>query len=302
MASAILQGRWTDQRVVFLGDSTVRYLYLTMVNIAAAPSKASVTGWSLCTRYCYWNEHTWLGWSEFYRGTSLANASYCDCYRADGTFLPSEMMENRFNEVGGAALDYFQLLDINAPLRGTWWPGDPDALRTAHKAWAPSWQLQLEIASKTLFAAMKPTAFVVNVGHHLSRNSNKFLGTYDDAKLAVVYERLSRALHALTPNVIWVTSIGNHAVHGNGLRMEHRVIPKHFRNIFNTSTWLAALRGTEHFYDGNLHLQVNDNIALACGLMETLHQDLIPSTGAKHICGEDGRAGVASHGGITPLK
>lgn len=215
-----------------------------------------------------------------------ANGSYCDCYRADGFFAPNQIMENRYNEVGGASFDFFQLLDASTPLRGTWWPGDPDSRRTPHAAFEPAWEMQLEVACKTLFASLRPSAIVVNVGHHLSRGHSSLLQTHTEATLAPLYERVARLLTSVTPRVLWVTSIANHELHQRGLRLEHRLAGEHFPHVFNTSEWLADLRGTAHFFDGNVHLQAHGNVALACGLMRRLHKGLIASTGARYACNE----------------
>ena len=222
----------------------------------------------------------------FYLSRIAANGSFCDCYRADGLFAPNQIIENRYNEVGGASFDFFQLLDASTPLRGTWWPGEPDSRRAPHAAFEPAWELQLEVACKTLFTALRPSAIVVNVGHHLSRGHNSLLQTHTEVSLAPLYQRIARLLTSVTPRVLWVTSIANHELHQRGLRLEHRLAGIHFPNVFNTSEWLAHLRGAAHFFDGNVHLQVHGNVALACGLMRRLHKGLIPSTGARYACNE----------------
>ena len=43
-AAPLLHGRLADQRVLFLGDSTIRYLYLTVVNAASLPDRAAASG------------------------------------------------------------------------------------------------------------------------------------------------------------------------------------------------------------------------------------------------------------------
>ena len=282
---SLLHGRLSDQRILFLGDSTLRYLYLTLVNAGALAGPSAASGWATCTRLCFWNEQTWPSWHEYYQGTSLANGSHCDCYRSQpsGAYNPQSIIENRYNQVGGAHFDYLQLLDVAEPLQGTWWPGDGDELRAVHRAFAPRWALQLEIACRTVIAALRPTAIVVNIGHHLARGRT-LLASRDESSLRRVYERLATSLSAVTPNVLWVTSIANHGLHARGLQLEHRLVREYFPQVINTSEWLAGLRGTGHFWDGNIHLQIHNNLALACGLMRRLHRALIQTTGARHVC------------------
>ena len=67
----MLHGQLTDHRVIFLGDSTLRYLYLSIINLAAQRTENVASSWGLCTNYCFWNERTWSSWTEYYRGTSL---------------------------------------------------------------------------------------------------------------------------------------------------------------------------------------------------------------------------------------
>ena len=284
--SSLLHGRLSDQRILFLGDSTIRYLYLTVVNMAWLPSERASADWAFCSKSCFWNERTWPSWEAYYRGTSLvANHSFCDCYRADGAYSPAEICENRYNRLPGAQvwLDYLQLLDLSEPLRGSWWPGESDEHRRVHSVFAPRWALHLAIAARTLIGELRPSAIVVNLGHHLSRGQ-PLLHTRDAPSLARVYGEVAEALHAVTPNVLWVTSIASHEVHGHGLQLEHALVRSHFRNVFNTSEWLSSLSGLGHFFDGSMHLQIHNNVALACGLMRHLHPSLIVSTGARHAC------------------
>ena len=220
-----------------------------------------------------------------YTGTSLANGSHCDCYRSnEGPFNPLRILENRYNVVGdGVALDYMMLLDLAEPLQGAWWPGDGDERRAVHGAFSPRWAMQLELAARTVISALRPSAIVVNIGHHLARRQ-PLLGSRDAPSLSRVYASVAAALASVTPNVLWVTSIANHELHARGLGLEHALARAHFQHVLNTSEWLASLRGTAHFFDGNIHLQIHNNLALACGLMRRLHSAFVPATGARHVC------------------
>ena len=118
--SPLLDGPLGEQRIVFMGDSTIRYLYLTVVSMARSQVEhGTVSTWLRCEKRCFWNEKTWDGWDEFYQGTSghnatQANGTFCDCYRKQGVWPTNEMMENRFSVgAGGIHLDYLQLVHRN---------------------------------------------------------------------------------------------------------------------------------------------------------------------------------------------
>lgn len=189
---------------------------------------------------------------------------------------------------------YLQLHEPSLPVRGTWWPGDPAELRRAHTTWAPRWELPLQELARTLLPLLRPTAIVVNVGHHLSL-FRPLLSKHSDDKLAEMYGRMARNLREAVepvPKVIWMTTIVNHrnyAEHSNGVQREHALVGgAHFDHVFNTSEVVDSLQKAD-FWDKKIHLQAHGNILLACRLMVLLHQDMIKHTGARHVCLEANR-------------
>jgi len=287
-SAPLLDGPLRNHSIVFLGDSTLRYLYLTLINLGHAPSADVAAAWLHCRERCFWNEHSWPSWSEYYSGTSLSDGRHrnlCDCYRGQG--WPTDMMENRYNAIGGTSMAYLQMLNARGPIRGTWWPGDPDELRMPHSSWAPRWELQFEVLCRTLLPQLQPSVIVVNVGHHVPLHERSDAGVLDQ-----LYARVASALHNVTQNIVWVTSIANHQVHGSWMHLEHGLIRRHFHHILNTSKVISQL-GAEHFFDGHIHMHAHGNILVACRLLAMLHGHLIKATGARHACPTLAPEGVA---------
>ena len=150
-----------DAHIVFLGDSTIRYLYIAL-------AFAWRHGHEL-RQIDYIEEPGGFDWRAFYDNSSALLADWCDCYRTHCCKAHHPVMENRFlrNLSHGAKVTYLQLFGREVPMRGSWWPGLPDSDRTVHSSWAPKWSMPFTKTIHTLLQLLRPTVVVINLGHHL---------------------------------------------------------------------------------------------------------------------------------------
>jgi len=285
MTRPLIDGALDDHTILFLGESTLRYLYLTVLNLLQTSASDNVpAAWQGCQQRCFWNEHTWPSWADFFDGTSIGDANFCDCYRAQGRLNYSETMENRYNHVGRTKFAFVSFYGIrDLPTFGTWRVGDPDTLRKPHATWAPRWEMQIDELCRTLLPSLRPSVILVNFGHHLAANV-PLLSPYKDAELDEMYARIARPLHAITPNVVWTTTIVNHQFdyHSVGVRREQALVGRHFNHVFNASESIGSMT-TEHFIDKYIHLKAHGNALLACRL--TAYLDLLHRTpSARRAC------------------
>lgn len=213
--------------VLFVGDSTIRYLFLTLV--AFLSGETSHGSWKRCTRRCAWHEGTYSSWPEFYRDTS--RLTFCDCVREHPCC--DKIVENRYVTVEGHALTYLQLFG-DLRLKGNWLPGDSDQLRRPHLRYAPRWIVNVSQASIPL-GNVTQDVLVWNMGHHRCDNSLDFLG----AQLSAVARR-----------TIFSTTIGLHPC---------KKVPSNAKEVFNTTDHYVAA----DFWDGRVHLNGDKNWVLA---------------------------------------
>ena len=107
---------------VFIGDSTVRYFFLTLILVL----RGSKIDWIGCKLECPWNERTYRDWGHFYNSTSSGSLEiHCDCFR-NGTRL-EEITENRYTTIGNDSFVYLQMFGHN--IGGVWRRGFDDTLR-----------------------------------------------------------------------------------------------------------------------------------------------------------------------------
>ena len=125
-------------------------------------------------------------WTAFYLETNaMLNTStsheHCDCYRRRGEHakgVKTPIIENRYfvHAPSNVRLTYLEAFHRGEQCHGTWWPGDPDAWRTPHAAFAPRWTIPLPQLVRTLLPVLLApsiatnTAVVLNLGHWLAMN------------------------------------------------------------------------------------------------------------------------------------
>ena len=250
------------EHVVVVGDSTLRYLYLSwlyalrrgkFVDYNAAycdkvkkSLKYSTTG----EPGCLWNEMTWGTWSEFFNSTSSIVDDWCDCQRAE--YAPLEkIVENRYGTLlpNGARLTYLQYFVMN--MHGYWWPGEPNELRTIHTEFSPLWSMPLEDVFRKLLGILRPTIIVLNAGLHLGH-------TIKDDELQA-YATLAKEVQC---PIVWATTLGVDVRKDPGNRHmrntadEARRARKHFAYVFDTyRNWEPV-----DFYDPRMHHLTGTNI------------------------------------------
>lgn len=252
-----------------MGDSTLRYLYLTAVELCA---KHSLTPWGGCKTRCFFNERTWRStpnqsaWDAFFVGTS--SGGFCDCHRGRGSFDLPHTTENRYHEAcAGSRLSFLLAYRPQDGMRGTWWPGQPDSLRRGpYPSYRPAWTLGFEKAALDFVRALKPSVVVLNVGHHLF--PLRHAQGYDEAAVLALYRRLRDALAPTGVRVVWVSTIQQR----DELPMydEAALAGRVWPEVFNTSE-ATARYGRHAFWDGSMHLQLPGNVELATGLLAQLY-------------------------------
>lgn len=227
--------------LVSIGDSTVRYLFLSLVLYL----RHAVVDWQYCARDCPWNEKTWgnVGnetnvtyseqWERFYNGTSNEILEmFCDCYRKDRL-----MMENRYANVHGHALSYYQLFSKDF-IVGTWEPGASDNLRSPHDSYMPAWRRHVWNVSYSFDGDVD--AIIWDKGHHQCGKSSYLQKIHD-------------GLVSKAKNVFFLETIGLNACKSTPSRAQI------FRTGYNWSS--------SDFWDGKIHLNGIPNMFLSYKLV-----------------------------------
>ena len=268
-----------SKHVFFIGDSTVRYLYLTVALLLRGGVDwrgCRACGGSDCgsSETCPWNERSYGSWPSFFVESSAAVGGHCDCARSStwctcahrtesGSCCTAkccdEVLENRYLEhEAGGSLSYLQLLSGHG-LAGRWLPGDPDAWRRPHRIdpqHARRWTCdttRLEDCAALAATPRDATVVVWNVGHW------RFGAPVPDAELRAIHASLRK----VAAHVVFITTIGLHPP------AQHVPDSVHF---FNTSrSWQdvpASSRWThDSFWDRKVHLHGAENRQLALDLL-----------------------------------
>lgn len=138
--------------IVFIGDSTSRYMYLTaayFVSHGRFPNRTERPSLS--------RERTWPSWRDFYLGTNAQMANEkCDCYRANIGYDKRAIYENRYL-CASSNLTYLQLSGLR--------PMTLHASVGCHSnaTWPEPW-----VGTRPLLSAM-PTKMLPHVAPHLGR-------------------------------------------------------------------------------------------------------------------------------------
>ena len=200
-APACAAGR--DTHVLLLGDSTLRFQYLSLAfawrhgHELQQAEEANMTGNVVqhSMRLRGWQQ---FNWSSFFERTSVMIGDQCDCHRSGACcFGRTPAMENRFARFRcGAQLTYLQLWG-RMPMKGTWWPGHPERERSVHRRWAPKWTMPAFEVIRKLLPLLRPTVVVFNLGHHLK-----------SALTEPELQRFGQAFGNLTSTrVVWATTM-----------------------------------------------------------------------------------------------
>lgn len=220
-------------RVIFVGDSTVRYLYLSLI----LSLTQNATDWGGCERHCPWNERTFSNWTDFYALTS--KNMFCDCVRVG--CCRKGVVENRYATVRGNALDFFQFFG-DMTVKGNWVPGEDDTLRRPHATYSPRWHVHVNNLSDVV--AEPYDLAVWNMGHHRCGPAAEF-------------DAVHAALHRVAKRVVFMTTIGLRPC---------RVTPSRAA-LFDTAAFHFTRK--TNYWD-RMHLNGLENLKLATALWHRL--------------------------------
>lgn len=263
----------SSDHLLLIGDSTMRYLYLTLVELLA---DGPVRSWNGCTQQCFFNERTWINsttrkasWESFFVGTAAKGRGFCDCSRGEGSFNLPNTMENRYHEAcSGVRLSFLLLYRPVDGLRGTWWPGGPnEARRGPHLRFEPAWKLSLDVVGRALFPALKPSIVFINAGHHLyPLRTNQ---GYDEDSTLELYRRVHAGLSTDGARIVWVSTIQHR---DEFPRYDEAWLARRAfgKDVLNSSEVTAAY-GRDAFWDRSMHLNLRGNVELACALVRMVN-------------------------------
>ena len=107
----------SGRHLLFFGDSMQRYLYLTLSNFLVngewpRDEQLRPGGESPCSERTWGQDastpDTAAGWERYFKGTSAALRGHeiCDCWRSEKCCKETELTENRYTQVGNAAISF----------------------------------------------------------------------------------------------------------------------------------------------------------------------------------------------------
>lgn len=184
--------------LVIVGDSQLRYLYLTLayaVHFGVLFSPAS----DLEGAGQLYHTSKGLDWQVFYRNTTALFGGYegCDCHRSsnstDCCSVVAPIMENRYyhDPATDLRLTYLQCFGNghDRALRGVFWPGDDPGRARPHSTYDPRWRLTLTEAIQELIPQLAPTVVLLNLGHHkkVPTNASEFAELFGAVHRSVPY-------------------------------------------------------------------------------------------------------------------
>ena len=294
---------------MLVGDSTVRYLYLTLLQLLQPPS--GVRSWGGCKRRCFWNDKSWptpknraayegnrtayaLHWRSFFDDTTsdASGQAMCDCFRdwpCDAGMPNCERgWENRYavlNWCGGARLTFIQYRGKPGELvHGERWPNGvkPNGVRPAKAKvdakvdFNPWWSLPLGHVSRKLSKLHpKPSMVVGNIGHHLGpkerfvRSRRRPTGL-NESSLLPMYAALAQDLRLTgAPRLVWMGTVQWAGDQGPNSKDEQALAARVFPEVLDTARLTAPMDQTR-FWDGSTHLDLAGNVELGLALLQLL--------------------------------
>ena len=161
-----------NKSVLMVGDSLMRYHYLTVVyNLRHRTLiHADMTPNTV-------EEFTWGSYNTFFKGSTdlLAPYEFCDCFRPLVHPNMESMIENRFYHDPVLNITVTLFLYLGNHTVGHWLPGQDDSLRTPHPEETPyHWLYSLEEFLQRVVPNLehRPNIFVLNVGFWSNNFSN----------------------------------------------------------------------------------------------------------------------------------
>lgn len=197
------------QHLVMIGDSLMRYQYLSLVHLIRFGGFPDEHG----------NDDIMLGrkfptWSAFYNHTTalLAPHEVCDCFRTDLTNITSlkhanmNRIENRYyyDAKTNIRISYFKYFGDKWPLHGKWESTRQAGVLKDHVFSSSNSDDMWVFKDVTVFLSRfarrlqpAPTLLLLNAGHH--KHNFHF---------PLFRREVTRAAHTVAPRVMWKTTSG----------------------------------------------------------------------------------------------
>jgi hypothetical protein len=190
-AKRLLRGK----HLVFIGDSRVRYQYLSFVYWLLYDGK--IEGAGPLPEKSIVKEKQWTSWNEFYNDTNRILSTrgareICDCFRE---YLPSDAIENRQWVWEGMKISYFQYFATDLKMRGHTFfsPQDPPLMCSPGRCRPPTtW-------NGTIYDGIIQIAEFTNLTHLVVTNG---WGTNDGLVGSPLWNRTAATLTARNVKVI----------------------------------------------------------------------------------------------------
>lgn len=260
-----------SQRILFIGDSTVRYFYLSLAllierirvdwgacsicwipdaaqaHTLAAPN-ASINATARCGSRCPWNEKSYPSWDMFYNETTalFGGRMLCDCHR--------DRNENRFLATkAGGSLSFLSLTRSN--YFGNYQVSGEELPAYGHGSHGRSfesqrWRCDIAHLEKCIFTKrLRPDLIVWNIGVW---RAGKLLS-------AAEFMRIHSSLERVSPRVVFMSTIARQAAQRAPLQLPANKSIE----VFNTSRNWRWDPVRPPYWDGNTHLDGPGNRRLA---------------------------------------
>jgi len=160
--------QFDNQHIVFVGDSLLRYQYLSLTYMVHHGSFYPDDAYPNILMHTTFND-----WISFYEGTNAVFGAHedCDCFRDRNEV--ERIYENRyyFNKERNTSISYIQYFGDTHPLHGHWSPADNESNHDHrpldHEFQPYRWQYSIADALTNIAAKLepKPSVLLLNAGH-----------------------------------------------------------------------------------------------------------------------------------------
>ncbi|KAL1522758.1 hypothetical protein AB1Y20_017730 [Prymnesium parvum] len=238
-----------NEHIVFMGDSVARYQWLALAQSLHQGEELSASEFPSIVK-----EREWLGWMQFFTGTTrrMHPNHHCDCYREYAKPVGSKTIENRYfwhmvtNDSGQVVstlnLTFINVLDKHGQVMGHWAPWSPlsdvrQRTMTKHR-FEPGWSLDWVETIEKFVAKLSPppTVLVLNSG---------LWGPLSNETFATL---LAAAAKQAAPRVLWKTTTRMRNAGVTKWRRTDLLARRTFREIFDAA-YLTRSCSAADFWD-----------------------------------------------------
>ena len=230
-------------RLLLVGDSVVRYMYLSLAYALVHGSENTYDGGTPGRGSLIYERRGWGGWPNFLNGTNalLSPHELCDCHRGHSI---TDATENRYFSFGGVRITYISYVG-SGRLHGNWWPNGTVDLRNYApgplfaRAKAFAWKQPLLKALPWLVAELQPTVIVMSgAAHHMNFRTTNLTNTMGALARVLHHGRGGR-------RVVWETPTST--LQG-GQRSDRPAAAPHFTDIFDAHELTAGFNSTNYWF------------------------------------------------------